>query len=119
MTHDEIIAIRTALDMTQGQLAQLLGVHSLTVSKWERGLLRPTPHQEALLRAASSAAQRAPGIGAAVVGALVGAGVGLALLQLLRAAFDPAAPSRSGAAVAADAAARRRPRGRARPRRSR
>jgi transcriptional regulator with XRE-family HTH domain len=74
--------------MTQGQLAQLLGVHSLTISKWERGLLRPTPHQEALLRAAGGAVQRAPDVGAAIVAALVGAGVGVALFQLLRAAFE-------------------------------
>lgn len=92
MTPTEIVAVRNSLNMTQGQLAQLLGVHSLTVSKWERGLLRPTPHQEALLRAAGGAAQRAPDVGAIVVGALVGAGVGLALFHLLSAAFEPAAP---------------------------
>ncbi len=92
MTPAEIVAIRLSLNMTQGQLAQLLGVHSLTVSKWERGLLHPPPHQEALLRAASGAAQRAPNVGAVVVGALVGAGVGLALFHLLSAAFGPAAP---------------------------
>ncbi len=94
MTPAEVVAIRVSLNMTQSQLAQLLGVHSLTVSKWERGLLRPTPHQEALLRAAASAAQRAPDVGAVVVAALVGAGVGVALFHLLRAAFEPAEPSR-------------------------
>ncbi len=97
MTTAEIVAIRTALNMTQGQLAQLLGVHSLTVSKWERGVLRPTPHQEALLRAAAGAAQRTPDVGAVVVGALVGAGVGVALFYLLRAAFETnATPAGSG-----------------------
>lgn len=92
MTPAEVVRIRTSLKMTQGQLAQLLGVHSLTVSKWERGLLRPTPHQEALLRAAESAAQRTPDVGAVVVAALVGAGIGAALFHLLRAAFEPTDP---------------------------
>jgi DNA-binding transcriptional regulator YiaG len=94
MTPAEVFAIRTSLNMTQGQLAQLLGVHSLTVSKWERGHLHPTPHQEALLRAAAGAAQRTPDVGAAVIAALVGAGVGVALFHLLRAAFEPATAPR-------------------------
>jgi len=92
MTSGEIVAIRTSLTMTQEQLAQLLGVHGLTVSKWERGLSRPNPHQEALLRAAAGAVRQAPDIGVTIVAALVGAGVGIALFHLLRAAFDPAPP---------------------------
>ena len=88
MTSQEVVVIRTSLRMTQEQLAQLLGVHSLTVSKWERGLLRPNPHQEALLRVAAGAAHHRPDIGTVVVAALIGAGVGLALFHLLRAAFE-------------------------------
>ncbi|MBK7537540.1 MAG: helix-turn-helix domain-containing protein [Myxococcales bacterium] len=87
MTGEEITRTRTALKLTQTQLASLLGVHVVTVSKWERGLLRPTPHQEALLRAALNAANRSPDIGDAVVAALVGAGVAIALFLLLDAAF--------------------------------
>jgi transcriptional regulator with XRE-family HTH domain len=87
MTIDEIARIRADLGMTQEQLARLLGVHGLTVSRWERGKLRPNPHQEAILRAAEEAARRRPGVGSAVIGALVGAGVGLALFHVLSAAF--------------------------------
>lgn len=90
MTPSEIFEVRTSLGMTQGQLAQLLGVHTLTISKWERGdRLHPTPHQEAILRSAHAATKRTPDIGALVVATLVGAGVGVALFYLLRAAFEP------------------------------
>ena len=34
---DEIVAIRTALGMTQAALADTLGVNSRTVQKWELG----------------------------------------------------------------------------------
>jgi transcriptional regulator with XRE-family HTH domain len=109
MTTTEIVSIRSSLKMTQGQLAQLLGVHSLTVSKWERGLLRPTPHQQAILRAAAAAAQRTPDVGSIVVAALIGAGVGIALFHLLQAAFDtPNVPSRPSDAPVRERQTRRR-----------
>ena len=38
----EIIEIRKALGMTQVQFAKHIGVHPLTISKWERGLFKPT-----------------------------------------------------------------------------
>lgn len=87
MTKAEVVAVRAALGMTQEQLARLLGVHPLTVSKWERGLLVPSPHQTAMLQAAGRAAQQTPEIGTQVVGLLVAAGIGVALYHLLRAAF--------------------------------
>lgn len=34
--------IRNAAGMTQHELANLMGVHAITVSKWERGLSQPT-----------------------------------------------------------------------------
>ena len=92
MTAGEIVEIRASLKMTQEQLAQLLGVHGLTVSKWERAISKPNPNQEALLRAAAGAARQSPEIGPAIVAALVGAGVGVALFYLLRAAFEPPLP---------------------------
>lgn len=45
----QVAEVRTGLGMSQAQLAALLGVHHLTVSKWERRVLRPTSHQEILL----------------------------------------------------------------------
>lgn len=104
MTKGEIVEIRRSLRMTQEQLAQLLGIHALTVSKWERGLSSPTPHQEALLRAAAGAVRQRPDIGAVVAAALVGAGVGIALFQLLGAAFSPS-PTSSAAATEASGTA--------------
>ena len=88
MTPAEIRSLRTALRMTQAQFAQLFGVHSLTVSKWERGLLAPSPHHAALMQSFSRATQRSPDVGTFVAGLLIGAGVGAALYQLLRAAFE-------------------------------
>jgi transcriptional regulator with XRE-family HTH domain len=45
----EITSIREALGLSQLQFAQLLGVHPVTVSKWERDLAAPTDYQAAFL----------------------------------------------------------------------
>jgi putative transcriptional regulator len=88
MTGAEIKALREALDLTQVQLAQLLGVHPLTLSKWERGGPGgPTPHQLALLESFRVARAARQDIGPTVAGLLVTAGVALALFKLLEAAF--------------------------------
>ena len=87
MSPSEVANIRSSLGLTQAQLAQLLGVHPLTVSKWERGVATPTPHQAAMLQSFKQAAAKQPGIGEVVAGVLVGAGLGLALYHLLKAAF--------------------------------
>jgi molybdopterin-binding protein len=42
--------------MTQLRLAEVLGVHAMTVSKWERGVLRPPARQRAILRALEAVA---------------------------------------------------------------
>jgi len=88
MTPAEIQPLREKLGLSQVQLAQLLGVHPLTVSKWERGLLAPAPHQNALLE--SFAKARSPKkVGEEVGNLLLTAGIALALYALLEAAFDP------------------------------
>lgn len=87
----DIAGVRAALRMTQRDLAILLGVHDLTVSRWERGVLRPTRHQATLLRAACGAVHNRPEIGAIVTRARVDAGVAVALHHLLCAAFEPPA----------------------------
>lgn len=46
-----ISSLRKSLGLTQGHLARLAGVHPMTVSKWERGVLRPNRPQQAVLRA--------------------------------------------------------------------
>ena len=86
MTGREIAAVRTGLGVTQVQLAQLLGVHPLTVSRWERGDLTPSPYQEALLESFAKARSSKDDIGETVARLLVTAGVVLALYALLKAA---------------------------------
>ncbi len=51
MNAAEIKAARSALRVTQSGLADLMGVHPVTISNWERGVLQPTSWQCALLRA--------------------------------------------------------------------
>ena len=46
-----VAALRQSLGLTQVELARIVGVHPLTISKWERGVLEPTPWQAALLGA--------------------------------------------------------------------
>ena len=41
---------RHQLGLKQRELAALLGVHAITVSRWESGALSPPPYQLALLR---------------------------------------------------------------------
>ena len=44
-----IVTLRQRLGLTQVRLAELTGVHAMTVSKWERGVLRPSRHQREIL----------------------------------------------------------------------
>jgi DNA-binding transcriptional regulator YiaG len=37
MTKQDVVRIRRKLEVTQAGLAELLGVHPMTVSRWERG----------------------------------------------------------------------------------
>jgi DNA-binding transcriptional regulator YiaG len=54
----DIARLRKALALTQARLAELTGVHPMTVSKWERGVLAPTPHALAILQALDAASGR-------------------------------------------------------------
>ncbi len=45
----DIKALRNKLGLTQEQLALRLGVQSLTVSRWERGVSQPSPMAQAQL----------------------------------------------------------------------
>jgi len=49
--------LRDLLNISQAHLAMLVGVHSMTVSKWERGLLTPKGLQAELLKAFRPAAR--------------------------------------------------------------
>lgn len=55
--------IRTRLNLTQKELGDIVGAHTMTVSKWERGVLQPSAHQLRILNALGDAAEsglRAP-----------------------------------------------------------
>ena len=51
MDADELKEKRKALEMTQAQLAEALGVNIMTVSRWERGLRSIPPHLPLALEA--------------------------------------------------------------------
>ena len=57
-------SLRSLLGITQVDLAVLLGIHPMTISRWERGLLAPTDYQGKLLRTFEQAAENYPGVGA-------------------------------------------------------
>ena len=67
LTGTYVYEVRSALRFTQQQLADLIGVHPLTVSRWERGVLGLAPHNKGLLRAFRRAAKRDPAIGQKIV----------------------------------------------------
>src|SRR5258706_7172184 len=50
-------ALRLRLNLSQKDLGELLGIHVMTVSKWERGVLEPSEHQRRILRAFADAAE--------------------------------------------------------------
>ena len=52
--------VREKLGLSQKELAELLGTHAMTVSKWERGVLQPSEHHRRILRAMAAAADRGP-----------------------------------------------------------
>jgi len=54
----DVRRLRRRLGLSQRELAQLVGSHAMTVSKWERGVLAPNAHQSRLLQAFGRAAER-------------------------------------------------------------
>jgi DNA-binding XRE family transcriptional regulator len=48
-THIKIL--RQKLHLAQAQLAQVLGVHSITVARWESGTAKPNDYQAGMLNA--------------------------------------------------------------------
>lgn len=53
----KIKALRESLGLSQSQFAQLMGVHPMTVSKWEREAASPTDYQAAFLSQFQAAAK--------------------------------------------------------------
>jgi molybdopterin-binding protein len=63
----DVARARRRAGLTQTRLARLLGVHPITVSKWERGVLRPNARQAAILRALGRSVREGPGPAGAAV----------------------------------------------------
>ena len=78
-----ISTLRTKLGLSQAQFGNLFGVHPMTVSKWERGLLVPTAYQIALITEFERAAKHKE-VRDTLAVVLVGAGIAAALLLLLK-----------------------------------
>ena len=57
----DVARARRRAGLTQARLARLLGVHPITVSKWERGVLAPNARQTAILAALGRPARRGEG----------------------------------------------------------
>ncbi len=85
MNGTEILQLRNRLDLTQPQFAQLMGVHPMTVSRWERNELSPTPHQIAFMTAYKKGAEDKK-VREEFGAVLIGAGIVAAVLLLLTAA---------------------------------
>ncbi len=54
----QIRDLRVSLGLAQTEFGQLFGVHSMTVSRWERGELTPNAFQRALMTEFGKAAKR-------------------------------------------------------------
>lgn len=83
MTREEIKELRNSLNLNQAQFAQLLGVHAVTVSNWERGAYPPNPHQLGLLTHFREGAKDNE-VKDNLLKILVGVGVGVAIALLLK-----------------------------------
>lgn len=84
MDATEVGSLRRALGLSQEQFGQLFGAHSMTVSKWERGLLSPTAYQQALMAQFRLTADKQEAVAQEhVKKLLIGAGVVAALIWLL------------------------------------
>ena len=83
MDAKQIQQLRKKLGLSQDKLGQLLDVHTMTVSKWERGLLSPTPYQVAMMEEFEKAASK-PKVKLELKHVLIAAGVVAAVYLLLK-----------------------------------
>ncbi len=84
MNKDHIFTLRKDMGLSQPEFGQLFGVHPMTVSKWERGVLVPTEYQSALMKEFQKAV-RDEKAKQNIKAVLIGAGIAAALLLLLEA----------------------------------
>ncbi len=84
MNASQIAGLRHSLGLSQVEFGQLFGTHFMTVSKWERGVLKPTAYQVALMNQFQATANaKKEQAQEQVKSLLIGAGVVAALVWLL------------------------------------
>ena len=83
MSSRDICKLRQNLGLNQDKFGQLFGIHPMTVSKWERGVLTPRPYQLAMMEAFKKAARKEE-IKKTLKNILVAAGVIAAIYLLLK-----------------------------------
>jgi putative transcriptional regulator len=88
MAKNPALHTRTVLGLTQAEFAQLLGVHAMTVSKWERNEANPTAYQLNLFEQFIEGAKQDAEVKNTLKAVLIGAGVAVALALLLRHLFS-------------------------------
>lgn len=85
----QIRQVRERLGLSQPEFGQLVGAHWVTVSRWERDELVPTPYQAGLIQRFGEAAQDGKKkLGDQVKTTIVALGAVAALFLLLKAAFE-------------------------------
>ena len=80
---EAIAKLRKDLKLTQQEFAQLFGVHHMTASKWERGELKPTGYQLALMTDFRQGLQNDPNVASLLSAMLVGSSITNAIFMLL------------------------------------
>ncbi len=85
----DITDLRKSLKLSQQEFAQLFGVHHMTASKWERGELKPTGYQLALMTDFRQAVEKDANIPSILSAMLVGSSITNALFMLLHRARMP------------------------------
>lgn len=100
MTNTDIRSVRDALGLTQTQFAALLGVHAITVSRWESGTQVPTPYQLGLIQQFGVASRRKRrGVDEDIATVLVTAGAIAGLYLLLKWALEESESEAPGRGV--------------------
>ena len=79
----DVSRLRAKLNLTQTQFGNLFGVHSMTVSKWEREILKPSDYQLALMNEFEQASKDKE-VRNTIGTVLIGAGIAAALYLLLK-----------------------------------
>lgn len=87
MSSKDISELRRSLGLNQDKFGQLFGIHPMTVSKWERGILTPTPYQVAMMEAFKKAARKEE-IKKQLKNIIVAAGIVAAVYLLLKCSQD-------------------------------